>query len=435
MEEYDEEAALHGGCSDPAGIHSQPALVVVDAGQDEEKDLPEEIARLRTEQLEAMAVARRIKGLLGKDIYDNKAGRVRPIEKKDIVILMRAVRGTASVFLDVLRENGLDAVLDDNSGYFDTPEIAQFLDFLRLIDNERNDIGLLSVMRSCAFGFSIDDLIEIRLAEKEGAFCDAAAAYAAAGADQTLAARLRALQEQLVHWRLEAAAMPLDDFIWKLMLDTGYYTFMGALAGGRQRQANLRALVDKAAAFCRQDTGTLYQLLRYIDAMQDRKVDVGQAGVTGENEDVIRIMTIHKSKGLEFPVTIVSGLGRRFNFREDNALAVMHKDIGIGMNRIKRDEHWKRHTLPQNLIRRRERAEEMKEEIRILYVALTRAKDELILTAAVNDAEKKIEAYDNDAAGESCYILMRRRPALPLIWRTEPFWQTGCSRMWITGVR
>ena len=404
MEDYDEEAALHGGCSDPAGIHSSPALVVVDAGQDEEKDLPEEIARLRTEQLEAMAVARRIKGLLGKDIYDNKAGRVRPIEKKDIVILMRAVRGTASVFLDVLRENGLDAVLDDNSGYFDTPEIAQFLDFLRLIDNERNDIGLLSVMRSCAFGFSIDDLIEIRLAEKEGAFCDAAAAYAAAGADQTLAARLRALQEQLAHWRLEAAAMPLDDFIWKLMLDTGYYTFMGALAGGRQRQANLRALVDKAAAFCRQDTGTLYQLLRYIDAMQDRKVDVGQAGVTGENEDVIRIMTIHKSKGLEFPVTIVSGLGRRFNFREDNALAVMHKDIGIGMNRIKRDEHWKRHTLPQNLIRRRERAEEMKEEIRILYVALTRAKDELILTAAVNDAEKKIEAYDNDAAGESCYL-------------------------------
>lgn len=403
MEGYDDDAALHCGLSQENDPGWQPELVVIDE-KETENDIPEEIAELKSKELEAMEAAEKIKEYLGKEIYDSKLSKPRKIRKKDIVILMRGARNSAQVFCDVMRENGIDAVVSDNSGYFDTPEISQFLDFLKIIDNGRNDISLLSVMRSCAFDFSTDDIIRIRLHEKEGSFRDALEKYAEDGSDRELAYRVSGLMEKISEWRLQVHAMRLDDFVWKLMRETGFYLFMGTLAGGRQKQANLRTLVDQTAKFCDEDTGTLFRLLRYIDSMQERKIDIGQAQTSGENEDVVRIMTIHKSKGLEFPVTIVSGLGRRFNFREPSSLAVMHRDLGIGMTRVNTKEHWKRRTLAENLIRRKTKEEELEEEIRILYVAMTRAKDVLIMTGTQKNAWKKIDEYDNGVSSKGCYL-------------------------------
>jgi ATP-dependent helicase/nuclease subunit A len=359
-----------------------------DDGADEETRVIRELQQTEREAFAAVGIVKEeLHGAdgAGRLFFDAKAGVARPLTLRDIVILMRGARNRADVFCRVFAENGLPAFTDTGVGYFDTVEIETFMNLLRVIDNRRRDIPLLSVMYAPIFGFTTEELMDIRLAAPRAAYCDAlffcaeTAPEAASGAGPAapLREKIRAMLARLSAWRENAVFMPLDAFVWTLLRESGYYTFAGALPLGAQRQANLRALADKALDFRNTHMKGLSDFISYVEHIR-RKADVGQARLIGESEDVLRIMTVHKSKGLEFPVVIVADLGRRFVSEPAGAVSV-HKDIGLALRRTDPVRGLYKNTLLQSVIARRKAAEDFAEEIRILYVAFTRAMDRLIL--------------------------------------------------------
>lgn len=379
MKGYGKEAALYQGVSYDGPLDYKTQLHIIDSRITEDMDLDEEIAEMKNAELEAFHAAQIIKDLVGKPVYDAKKQCERPITKKDIVILMRGTKNYAEVFQEIFTEQDIPSYVDDSGGYFDTIEIQVFLNLLKIIDNKQQDIPLISVLYSEIFDFTMEDLICVRLEHKDTSFYDAFCECAGASENTVLRAKCRQVLEMLESYRQLAQALPLEEFIWKLMWETGYYTYCGALPAGRQRQANLRALADKAADFRQTGSGGIYGFLTYIQAMEKRRIPTGQVKLVNENEDLVRIMTIHKSKGLEFPVVLVAGLGKRFNVSRMGKGFLAHKDLGLGMTRVEHTEHWYRKTLLQTAIERKMRQEDLEEEIRILYVAFTRAMDQLIL--------------------------------------------------------
>lgn len=401
MKNYDQEAALYQGVSYEGPLDYRTRLHIVDSRVTDEMDLDEDVAEMKNAQLEAYNAAGVIRQLVGKPIFDVKKGCQRLIEKRDIVILMRGTKNYADVFQEVFTEMDIPSYVDDSGGYFDTVEIQVFLDLLKVIDNQRQDLPLLGALRSAIFHFSIDELIQIRLTRKEGSYYDALRALAdkaSEGGEEGLAQKCAEVLEKLAQYRELAQMLPLEEFIWKLMWETGYYTYCGALPAGQQRQANLRALADKARDFQDSAYGGIYGFLTYIQALEKRKVPTGQVRLINEKDDIVRIMTIHKSKGLEFPVVIVAGLGKRFNFNRTGKGFLAHKDLGLGLTRVQYEDHWYRKTLMQTAIERKMRQEDLEEEIRILYVAFTRAMDQLILlgtSKTIEEGQPKISPAKN----------------------------------------
>ena len=293
---------------------------------------------------------------------------------------------TGDIFYKTLSDNNLPAYVDDNDGYFDTMEINMFLSLLEIIDNEKQDIPLITVMRSEIWHFSVNELAGIRAACTERcSYHDAVLRYAEDGPDTVLHQKCRDAFSDLAAWRQEARLIPLEELVWKLMLDTGFYIAMGAMPSGSRRQANLRALCDKALAYRKAQGGSLYSFVQYINAVKQHKVAMGQVKMAAEGDDTIRIMTIHKSKGLEFPMVLLAGFCRRLNYTRPGSEIAVHKDIGIGFPLVNYEESWMKTTLIQNIIRVKLHREEVEEEKRILYVAMTRAKDILYILGMVDD--------------------------------------------------
>ncbi len=404
MEDYNEEAMLYPGLDYDGEYSYLPKVKVVDVATVDGDD--EELANLKNAEIEALEVCRIIKENLGKRFYDHKAGREREICLRDIVILMRGVRNYADVFYQILKRSGIESFVDDSEGYFDTMEVNVFMNLLSVIDNKMQDVPLISTLHAEIFGFSCEDLAVIRAAHKEGAYSEAFSAYAEEGENLDLAERCRAVLAKLKAWKAMATSLPLGKFIWNLLLETGYYVEIGAMPSGTQRQANLRALVDKAESYSRDRQSSLYSFVRYIDAVKQRKVSMGQVKLVGENDNLVRIMTIHKSKGLEFPMVIVSGMGRRLNYTKMGSGVTLHKDIGVAMTLSDFEGHWYKQTLLQRLLQKQVHREEVQEEIRILYVALTRAKDILYMTGTVKDGEKFLAARESAMGGDAMYLSM-----------------------------
>ncbi|MEL7657460.1 MAG: 3'-5' exonuclease, partial [Bacillota bacterium] len=343
----------------------------------------------------------------GRLIFDRKKGEERPITSKDIVILLRGAKGYADIYYEALMREGIPAFVDTSDGYFDTLEIEIFLNLLRIIDNRKQDIPLLSILRSPIFGFTIEELIGIRIHSKETDYYHAFAEYAISGVYTYLQEKCRGTMEQIHQWKKQAPLMTLEDFLWMLIRETGYYEYIGGIPGGSQRQANLRALIDKAVQFQNSQMKGLFSFINYIEAIKNRKVPMGQVKLLGENDDVVRIMTIHKSKGLEFPVVLVGGLGKRFNRDSDTYQVSLHKDIGIGLRFVDKENSCYKKTLIQTVIEQKKRRESLAEELRILYVAFTRAMDRLILLGTVKDIDTTMEAYSikgKDFTGAKSYL-------------------------------
>ncbi|MCQ4636026.1 helicase-exonuclease AddAB subunit AddA [Anaerovorax odorimutans] len=402
MKGYDQDAALYQGVAYTGELDYRTQLHVVDSRVTEDMDLDEDVAEMKNAQLEAYNAAGIIRELLGKPIFDAKKNCQRSVTKRDIVILMRGTKNYADVFQEVFTELDIPSYVDDSGGYFDTVEIQVFLNLLRVIDNKRQDLPLLSVLRSAIFHFSIDELIRIRLAKKEGSYFEAFKAFAEkTGPEEALSRKCADVLEKIGVYREMAQVLPLEEFIWKLMWETEYYTYCGALPAGQQRQANLRALADKARAFQETGRGGIYGFLTYVQALENRKVPTGQVKLINENDDIVRIMTIHKSKGLEFPVVIVAGLGKRFNFNKTGKGFLAHKDLGLGLTRVEHREHWYRKTIMQTAIERKMRQEDLEEEIRILYVAFTRAMDQLILLGTSKTIE---DGQPKASPSKSCFL-------------------------------
>ncbi len=406
MEGYDENARLYAGDLSADMEKSKPNLILTQVPWSEDADIDEELKNIMKAEKEAYAAAAIIRDSLGEIIYDSKAGCERPLEKRDIVILMRGIKNYGDIFHKILTENDIPAYIDDNDGFFDTMEINTLLAALYIVDNPKQDVNLITLLRSEMMNFTIGELISIRIGSKKGSYYDAFKNYADAGQDEELAIKCRQAAQKITIWQKMSGMMPLDRFIWRLMLDTGFYTAMGAMPSGSQRQANLRALVDKAGKYQSSPGGTLYGFIRYIEAVKEKKVTMGQVKMMGEKDDLVRIMTVHKSKGLEFPMVILTGYCRSLKYDGAGRAPVFHKDIGIGFPIVDPEKRWHKTTLLQRMIRDRFRKEGSEEEKRILYVALTRAMDRLLLLGICNDAEKELDKVMTSGPADSSYFAM-----------------------------
>ncbi|RJG26139.1 helicase-exonuclease AddAB subunit AddA [Paenibacillus thiaminolyticus] len=411
-------------------------------------------AELETARLEARAIASRIRRMTGDEgeppyfVYDKDQKRMRPVTYRDMVILLRSTQAWAPLMMEELRREGIPAYAEFSTGYFTATEVEIVLSLLRVIDNPQQDIPLAAVLRSPIVGLQEEDLARIRLYGKGKPFyyavMEAARAEAQDGSPAAMQlelelplsvdeaadsaprqdrgdwqAKLSRFLDRLEQWRNAARQGRLSELIWQVYRETGYYEWVGGLAGGLQRQANLRALYDRARQYESSSIRGLFRFLRFIDRMRDTGGDLGTARALGEREDVVRIMTIHKSKGLEFPVVIVAGLSKRFNQQDLNASFLMHKHLGFGPKYIDEEKRVAYPTLPNLAIRRQMRLELLAEEQRVLYVALTRPKEKLILIGTVQDAEKSIrkwgEALDVERLLLPDYVVAEARSYLDWI--------------------
>ena len=386
MDDYDDDASLHKGDAYDGDISYKTELHIINT---DERGEDEELAQLAGIEFEALLCANIIRESLGREIFDSKQGCTRPLEKKDIVILLRGAKNNAEKIYEILMNRGISAYIDDNSGYFDTVEINTVTDLLRIIDNRRQDIPLISVLRSGIFGFTMDELVRIRLVSPEGAFYEAFRNY---DGDEILKKKIKNAIERIDLWGEKAAYMTTAELSGELIYETGYYSYAGALPGGTQRQANLRAFIEKAVQYDTDGKGTVFGFLRFIDSLKD-KVNDSQAKLSTPGTDSVQIMTIHKSKGLEYPMVIIAGLGKGIQTDNIRGEGTWHKDIGFAMDFVDRERHLKSNTLLARAIAGRRNLDSLDEEIRILYVGATRAKDRLVLIGSRNSGRKQSGTY------------------------------------------
>ena len=382
---YDEDAALHGGGDYPENPGMEAELLLLDTA---DELLAEENNR-SSRQLEAHMVAARIEKLMAETkVKDKESGELRPLKYSDIVILFRSLKDWGTEFAGILSEHGIPAFVESSTGYFSAIEVQTVLNMLRILDNPYQDIPMAAVLKSPMAGLDDEELAQIRVEDKDHTFAEAALIQMG----QQQEGPLHDFYEVYRELR-EARDLPVHELILKILEDTGYGNYAQALPAGERRGANLAMLVEKAVDFEKTSYRGLFHFVRYIEALQTYEIDFGEADSTSENADVVRIMTIHKSKGLEFPVVFVSGLSKRFNQMETNDMLVVHPDLGMGFAEISGRPKVRKNCIYRTEIAERLRRENLGEELRILYVAMTRAKEKLILTGCIKDEAKTLSGY------------------------------------------
>ena len=401
--EYDESEYLNLGATyeeptENVEFAGKTELDIIDLKKEENED-GEEIEEdnsselLEKTEIEAKFVANRIQKLIKSkyQVYDRKTG-YRDITYKDIVILLRATSNTANVFEKELLNLNIPVFSDQAENYLESIEIRTITSLLKIIDNPYRDIPLATVMRSIIGDFTDNELIEIRLTQNEGYFYDSLKeAKASPKIDGKLKEKVINFLNKLNKWREEERYLPLNEFIQKIYEETDYYNYVRLMPNGQVRKANLKMLLDRAKDYEKISFKGLFNFIRYLEKVKSSNSDLSSAKVIGENENVVRIMSIHKSKGLEFPVAIISRTDKKFNQKDLNESILLHQDIGFGMQYINYDRKIEYTTATKEAIKIKTKEESIAEEMRILYVALTRAKEKLIITGVENDFTKSIE--------------------------------------------
>ena len=389
--DYDGGAALRAGASYPEQEGCESELLLVEKpGSGEELD---------QKQAEALAVTGRIKELLaGFQVMDKGSGALRPARYSDMVILLRSVSGWDETFQEVLEGEGIPAHIPSRTGYFAATEVQELLQFLRVLDNPTQDIPLFGVMKSLFGGFSEEEIALVRSGRKEGSLYEALQAFAeiveedpasVQETDPHLAARIQAFLKKIEDYRALTVYMPIRELLTRLLMDSGYLDYVTALPAGGRRRANVEMLLTKASDFEKTSYYGLFHFIRYMEQLEKYDVDDGEAGLLDENADVVRIMSIHKSKGLEFPITFVAGLNKRFNMQDVNQSLVVDTDLGLAADYVDPDRRIRNKTLRRVTLGKKMREESLAEEMRVLYVAMTRAREKLILTACLEHARDK----------------------------------------------
>ena len=447
--EYDAEAALYPGASYPA-MPVQENPVGEKAAEDEKvsgkqingftpeilladsnDELLEDTELSDKKTLEAKIVAEEIRHLMKtQPVTDKATGELRAARYSDIVILLRSLSGWADSLVEVLNGNGIPAHTVSSTGYFSTVEVQTVLSMLRLLDNPRQDIPMAAVLRSPMAGLTDEELAVLRLEDGSVPFHEAVLELAEglyeedgqkeisdseadSEADQkqgrnadgkkeddietTAHRKLLKFYKKYRQLRQLVPDTPIHELIEIILRETGYGHYVAAMPAGSRRTANLNMLLEKAAAYEKTSYKGLFHFVRYIDELQKYDVDFGEADMVGENEDVVRIMSIHKSKGLEFPIVIVSGMGKNFNKQDTQSKMVLHPELGIGLDYMDGKKRIKSPTIAKKAIAKQIELENLGEELRVLYVALTRAKEKLILTGTLKDAAEKLEFYRQQA--------------------------------------
>ncbi len=408
--EYQEEEYLNLGADYPKSNNQNEKIdiSVIDLNQENEEDELEEDEtqeeKVENVELEARFVANKIKELMENkyQVWDKKLEKYRDIQYSDIAVLLRSTATTAPVFEQEILNLQIPVFSDSSQEYLDSIEIQTIMSLLKIIDNPMQDIPLIAVMRSNIGKFTDDELIQIRLADKQDDFYTCMQ-KAKLSVNDCLRQKIESFLGNLAVWRKEQEYLALDELIWKICTDTGYYHYVGLMPNGILRQANLRKLFERAKQYETASFKGLYHFIHFIEKLRLSSGDMGAAKIIGENDNVVRIMSIHKSKGLEFPVVFLSSTGKQFNKMDLNQNLLLHQDLGIGVKYIDYERQVQYDTLSKAAIKHRALTELLSEEMRILYVALTRAKEKLFITGIEKDVKKQkdkllqqIERYEKE---------------------------------------
>ena len=407
--EYDDSAALYPGAEFPPLPSGKKDFCKSELLLLDKEDTGGEDER----QAEARMIARRIRELIRDGVVlDKETREYRRVQYRDIVILTRSIRGWAEVFSSVLGEEGIPAYSVSREGYFETYEVSVLLDYLKILDNARQDLPLAAVLTSVFGGLNTRELAEIRIAYPNVPFYEAAAMCAESDAAEDacmeeLRGKLRRFYDQVRYFREKVPYTPIHELLEEIIDKTGYGLYIAAMPGGAQRMANVEMLTERAAAFEGTSYKGLFNFVRYIAQLKKYDVDYGEAGIMDEQADTVRIMSIHKSKGLEFPIVFVAGMGKKFNTQDTKGSVLLHPDWGAGVDLIDLKRRTKTPTFLKKMIREETALENLAEEMRILYVALTRAKEKLIMTGAAKITEDGAVSDISSvfrAEGAKCYL-------------------------------
>ena len=365
-----------------------------DSQEDEEDNVKTE--RIENSILEARYVAQKINELINSNYYvlDKKEG-YRKVTYKDIVVLLRSTTELSPIYEKEISDLGMPVYSETSTEYLNSVEIQLIMSCLKIIDNPMQDIPLVTVMRSMIGGFTDNDLIEIRLADKYENFYESIV-KARIQVNEELRNKIDSFLELINQWREASEFLALDELIWKIYMDTGYYNYVGLMQNGKLRQANLKMLFERAKQYESATFKGVFNFINFIDKLKLRNNDLGAAKIIGENENVIRIMSIHKSKGLEFPVVFLSSTGKNFNLKDLIEKILIHQEIGFGPNYENSELKIEYPTLAKEAIKMVSKRESISEEMRVLYVALTRAKEKLIITGIEKDLQKSIESKEKE---------------------------------------
>ena len=414
FKEANNEESIVGGeielhILDKSGIVKEEEFIDEDS-EDGSKEEEEDIDAIT---LEAKIVAKRIHELFetkdGKKfkVFDKDTNEYRDVRYKDIVILLRATKNWAEIFLDELGSEGIPVYADTGSGYFESIEIRTIMSLLKVIDNPLQDVPMIALLRSPIVGFTAEELSDLRLLHKDLYFYEIIKEVTEGihEVSEDLKFKCVSFVAALNKWRKKSIYTPIDEFIWYLYMDTAFYGYVGAMPNGKLRQANLKILFQRAKQYESTSFKGLFNFINFINKLRKSSGDMGSAKVLGENEDVVRIMSIHKSKGLEFPVVFTSGMGKQFNLIDLSNSVLYHEELGFGPSYVNLETRNSYSTLAKEAIKKRIRLETLSEEMRILYVAFTRAKEKLIITGATSNLEKSINNWVSSAALDENIIL------------------------------
>lgn len=409
---YDDKAALYPGAVYPA--QEDPAygseLLLIqkpEKGEREESSIGEQHAKGagvlvdydNVRQLEALAIAARIKQLKGSmQVMEKSTGELRPVRYSDMVILLRTTSGWDEEFKKILEQQGIPVYITSKTGYFGALEVQELLQFLRVLDNPRQDIPLFGVMQSVFGGFTQEEIAQIRSggeghSRKRMTLYEALKEVAQSGRteDTELSIKANDFLQRIDHYRNLTPYTSIRDLLQRILDDYDYLNYVTALPTGSKRRANVEMLLTKASAFEKTSYFGLFHFIRYMEQLEKYDVDYGEADTLDENADVVRIMSIHKSKGLEFPVVFVSGLSKRFNMQDANQSLIVDMDLGVAVDYVDSVRRIKNKTLRRAVLSAKMKEDNLAEELRVLYVALTRAREKLILTAVLDKADEKWE--------------------------------------------
>lgn len=407
---YDEQAALYPGAEfkeAEGGMFDTEVLVV-------EPDAENQDTKER--ELEAKAVGNNIRKLMEHQVVtDKETGELRKVKYSDMVILLRSLNGWSDTFVKILGEMGIPVKATTGTGYFSAMEVQTALNLLRVLDNPRQDIPMAAVLASPIVGLTGEELAIIRTEFPEQKFYEAVMQYRVGEALEEIRTalskekqkRLIKFLELMEKYRFKISYTPIHDLLYQVLEETGYMAYVYALPGGEVKKANLEMLIEKAIAYENTSYRGLFHFIRYMEQLQKYEVDFALADV-GELEDVVQIMSIHKSKGLEFPVVFVSGLGKMFNTQDIREKIVLHPQLGIGMDYLDVERRVKTPGITRQFLARKTGMENTGEELRVLYVAMTRAKEKLILTGTMKKAEEKLSGMAPVEMGDGFLSFLTR---------------------------
>lgn len=412
---YDDENALYTGAAFPERADGREPKTEVLLIEKDGEEL-EEQGNQTVQELEALAVAQRIQKIVGvEEVLDKDSGTYRKAGYGDIVILLRTSAGWAEPFSQVLASKGIPVYTASRTGYFSAQEVVTLLNYLRICDNPMQDIPLTGVLHSAIGGCSAQELAIIRSKCPDGMLYESLLAFRDRNTDDeeeaVLREKIRHFTEQLDEMRDLAVYTPVHELIQYILRKTGYGDYARAVPGGAQRGANLHMLVEKAMEYEKTSYRGLFNFIRYIEKLQKYEVDFGEVNLADAGSGAVQIMTIHKSKGLEFPIVFAAGMGKQFNFQDINSRFLIHPDMGFGVDVILPEKRLILSTVHKQIIRRQIKRESLGEELRVLYVALTRAKEKLIITGTIGKLGDVLKAVS--------WQMGRREILLPIGTRGE----------------